>query len=150
MSRRYKSATMKFGVPLAVSGSRYVERCYAKHGKAYGKVPPRDTPLELILLNSDRQLLTVTGCCPQDHQFRTDAVAYDSGWRILGWRVADGSMPLGDFDEVDPELAQIDYLPAPNPPLEHGPSVMCHPPGSRFGPPLTVNRPGFHRHLRAA
>ena len=33
-----------------------------------------------------------------------------------GWRMADGSMPLGDYDAVDPELAQFDYLPVPNVP----------------------------------
>jgi hypothetical protein len=55
---------------------------------------------------------------------------------ILGWCMANGSMPLGEYDEVDPELAQIDYLPSPNPPLQLGPSVVCHPPGSLYGPPL--------------
>ena len=48
------------------------------------------------------------------HEYVTNAVGANSGWRILGWRMADGSMPLGDYDEVDPELAQIDYLPSPN------------------------------------
>jgi hypothetical protein len=28
--------------------------------------------------------------------------------------MADGSMPLGDYDAVDPEFAQFDYLPVPN------------------------------------
>ena len=28
--------------------------------------------------------------------------------------MADGTMPLGDYDEVDPDLAQFDYLPVPN------------------------------------
>jgi len=35
-TRRYKSRTMRFGVPLSVPGSRYVERCYGKHGAGYG------------------------------------------------------------------------------------------------------------------
>ena len=30
--------------------------------------------------------------------------------------MADGSMPLGDYDAIDPELAQFDYLPVPNSP----------------------------------
>jgi hypothetical protein len=30
--------------------------------------------------------------------------------------MADGSMPLSDYDAVDPELAQFDYLPVPNVP----------------------------------
>jgi hypothetical protein len=29
-TRRFKSPTMKFGVPLSVPGSRHVERCYAR------------------------------------------------------------------------------------------------------------------------
>jgi hypothetical protein len=36
-TRRFKSATMKFGVPLPVPASR----CYGKHGKAYAHTPPR-------------------------------------------------------------------------------------------------------------
>ena len=43
MSRRFKSPTMKFGVPLSVPGSRYVEHCYGKHGKGYGHTPPRNS-----------------------------------------------------------------------------------------------------------
>ena len=33
--RRFKSSTMKFGVPLSVPSSRYVGRCYGKHGKGF-------------------------------------------------------------------------------------------------------------------
>ncbi len=135
-TRRFKSATMKFGVPLSVPGSRHVERCYGKHGKGYAHTPPRHSDLELVLMNENRQLWYTPGRFEDGHAYLTDAVTNDSGWRILGWRMADGSMPLGDYDEVDPELAQIDYLPAPNPPIEHGPSAMCHPPGSLYGPPV--------------
>jgi len=48
------------------------------------------------------------------HEYVTNAVGVNSGWRILGWRMADGSMPLGEYDEVNPELAQMDYPPTPN------------------------------------
>jgi hypothetical protein len=33
MSRRYKSLTMKFGVPPSVPDSRHVEHCYSAYGK---------------------------------------------------------------------------------------------------------------------
>lgn len=115
MSRRYKSRTMRFGVPLSVPGSRYVERCYAAHGKGFAGSPPRASELELILVNAQRQLWRVEGFFPEPHRYVTDAVGLGGeGWRILGWRLADGSMPLGDYDAVDPELAQFDYLPVPN------------------------------------
>jgi len=117
MSRRYKSSTMKFGVPLSVPGSRYVEHCYGSHGKGYGRTPPRNSSIELILVNDQRQLWRVEGYFPEPHKYVTDAIGLGGdGWKILGWRMADGSMPLGDYDSIDPDLAQFDYLPAPNTP----------------------------------
>jgi len=115
-TRRFKSATMKFGVPLSVPGSRYVERCYGKHGKGYARTPPRYSAIELILINQDRQLWSVPGRHQETHEYVTTAVGVHEGWRILGWRMADGMMPLGGYDEIDPELAQFEYLPQPNPP----------------------------------
>ena len=29
---------------------------------------------------------------------------------MLGWVMADGSLPLGELDRVDPAMAQYDYL----------------------------------------
>ena len=126
MARRFKSHTMKFGVPLAVPGSRHVERCYGLHGKGYGGRPTPGSAIVLILINEERQLKHADGFYPNHHKFRSDAVTYASGWRILGWRMADGSMPYGGLGAVDPELAQIDYLSAPNPPtaaLHEGPPL---------------------------
>jgi hypothetical protein len=115
MTRRFKSRTMRFGVPLSVPGSLRVERCYGKHGKGYGGCPPRASNLELVLVDAERRLWTVDGYFPEPHKYVTDAVGLNGeGWKILGWRMADGSMPLGDYDAVDPELAQFDYLPVPN------------------------------------
>jgi hypothetical protein len=123
MMGRYKSRTMRFGVPLSVPGSRYVEHCYGMHGKGYGHTPPRTSSIELILVNDQRQLWRVDGYFPEAHKYVTDAVGLGgNGWKILGWRMADESMPLGEYDAVDPELAQFDYLPVPNRPEErpHG------------------------------
>jgi hypothetical protein len=132
MSRRFKSPTMKFGVPLSVPGSRYVEHCYGKHGKAYGHTPPRNAAIVLILINAQRQLWRVDGYFPEPHSYLTDEVGSDEGWKILGWRMADGTMPLGEYDAVDPELAQFDYLPVPNapPPREHSTPFLSQPYGS--------------------
>lgn len=114
-TRRFKSKTMKFGVPLSVPGSRYVEECYGMHGAAAVKSPALGAALDLVLINRQRQLWTASGTHTRSHAYMTDAVGHDDGWRILGWRMADGSMPLGDYDAVDPELAQFDFLPLPNP-----------------------------------
>jgi hypothetical protein len=116
MSRRYKSRTMKFGVPLSLPGSRYIEHCYAAPGKGYDGTPPSNSAIELVLVNAQRELWRVEGRYPEPHKYLTDATTHDSGWRILGWRMADGSVPFGDYDAVDPDLAQFDYLPAPNAP----------------------------------
>jgi len=61
MSRRFKSPTMRFDVPLSVPSSRYVEHCYGRHGKGFGGCPPRNSELELILINGQRQLWRVGG-----------------------------------------------------------------------------------------
>ena len=124
-TRRFKSVTMKFGVPLAVRGSRRVERCYAMHGKGFAGSPQPGSAIDLLLINPLRQVWLAPGYFPEPHTYRTDAVECGSDWRILGWRMADGSMPLGDHDDVDPELAQWDYLPVPN----TGRDTHCRLPG---------------------
>ena len=117
MSLRHESRTMRPRVPLSVAGSRYVERCYAMHGKSYDGCPSCGSEIELVLISEDRKLWTVEGYFPEPHKYLTDAVGLGGdGWKILGWRMADGSRPLGDHDAVDPELAQIDDLPVPNAP----------------------------------
>lgn len=130
MSRRTRSRALRFGVPLSVPGSLHVERCYGKHGKAYGGCPPRNSELKLVLIDAERKLWVVDGFFPEPHLYVTDAVGLGGdGWKILGWRMADESMPLGDYDAVDPELAQFDYLPVPNAP-EYRPSSPPPCPGS--------------------
>jgi hypothetical protein len=36
------------------------------------------------------------------------------GWHVLGWRLPSGQLRHGDYDVVDPELADFDRLPVPN------------------------------------
>ena len=45
------------------------------------------------------------------------------GWRILGRRMADGTVPLGEYDAVDPDLGQFDYLAVPNSVLGSSPEA---------------------------
>jgi hypothetical protein len=97
-------------VPLAVPGSRRIERCYALQSKARGRDPGWNTHVELVLLDGERDVRNVLGYHRAPGHFVCDV---EPGWRVLGWRMADGSMPCGDYDLVDPELAQIDTLPEP-------------------------------------
>ena len=92
------------------------------HGKGYSGHPPAGAAIDLVLLDPLRRRRIVTGHFPGAHIYRTDAHDSEAGWRILGWRMSDGSMPLGDYDAIDPDLAQFDYLPTPNAsPDGHGP-----------------------------
>jgi len=83
-TRRFKSATMKFGVPLAVPGSLYVERCYGKHGKGYAHTPPRHSDLELVLVNESRQLWYTPGRYEDGHAYLTDAPKRAAGESLAG------------------------------------------------------------------
>ena len=97
-------------VPLAVPGSRRTERCYALHGKARDRDPGWNTQVELVLVDAERDVRNVLGYHRTPDRFVCDV---EPGWRVLGWRMANGSMPYGDYDHVDPDLAQIDVLPEP-------------------------------------
>jgi hypothetical protein len=110
MSRRYKSVTMKFGLPLALPTSRVVFRCYASHGIAYARTPPASSDLILLLVDAQRDARWARGHFVEHHRFLCDD-AQDGAWERLGWIMADGSQPLGELEAVDPELAQFEYLP---------------------------------------
>jgi len=71
----------------------------------------------------------VDGHFSEPHKYLTEAVGPDEGWKILGWRMADETMPLGEYDATDPELAQFDYLPVRNlgPARSHSTPFMSQP-----------------------
>ncbi|HEY6943458.1 hypothetical protein [Dokdonella sp.] len=102
-------------VPLAVAGSRRIERCYAMLGKGGSELPLRSARIELVLVDDARDVWNVLGVRAEPARFASDAVDRDAGWRVLGWRMADGTRPLGDYDVVDPDLAQLERLPFPDP-----------------------------------
>jgi hypothetical protein len=97
-------------VPLAVPGSRRTERCYTLQGEARRRGPGSNARIELVLVDTERDVRNVLGFHYAPEHFACDV---EPGWRVLGWRMADGSMPYGDYDQVDPDLAQIDGLPEP-------------------------------------
>ncbi|HEU4664228.1 MAG TPA: hypothetical protein VFS55_09385 [Dokdonella sp.] len=101
-------------VPLCVPGSRRIERCYATLGKGRGEPPVGAARVELVLVDDARDVWNVLGVHAGSGRFATDAVGRGAGWRILGWRMADGTRPLGDYEVVDPDLAQLEQLPRPD------------------------------------
>jgi hypothetical protein len=102
---------MKFGLPLAGPDQKVIFHCYASHGISYARTPPRDSALILLIVNTQRVARWSPGHFVDHHQFLCDD-AQDGTWKRLGWIMANGSLPLGELERVDPELAQFEYLPA--------------------------------------
>lgn len=112
---RYKSGTFQISKPLSLPTSKRVEACYSVHGKGFAKEPPVGAALDMLVVDP-RSLVTrwVPGMYAGLHTWRCPGLADDSTWLFLGWRVLDGSMPLGEYDRVDPEIAQLKYLRPPH------------------------------------
>jgi hypothetical protein len=111
---RYKYDRMKFGLPLTTPESKRTFRCYASHGKGYGfaSTPKVWGALVRILgVNAARETRWADGVYIGQHNWSCTALA-QGGWKRLGWIMADDSLPFGELDDVDPELAQYEYLPA--------------------------------------
>ncbi len=114
MSRRFKSSTFKFNEPLSTPESKVVYRCYASHGVGYGKCPKWGAELRILCINTDTR--EVKWC---DGRYGRSMSNYEcdemrgtsTGWKRLGWVMADGSLPHGELDTVDPLLTQVGYLP---------------------------------------
>ena len=69
--------------------------------------------MELLLIDQERHTRWVNS------PVRSYSVSYPvdedcEGWRVLGWRLPSGELRHGEYDVVDPELADFDYLPTPN------------------------------------
>ena len=98
---------------LSLPTSKHMERCYAFEGKAHYHGPLRGERAELLLIDQERHLRWVNS------PVRSYSVDYPvdedcDGWRVLGWRLPNGELRHGDYDVVDPELADFDRLPMPN------------------------------------
>jgi len=52
------------------------------------------------------------------------------GWRVLGWRLPSGDLRHGDYDVVDPDLAEFDRLPVPSAARNLGHSMGAFAPGT--------------------
>jgi hypothetical protein len=107
-TRRWRSPPPKV---LSLPTSKRTELCYAFEGKAHHHGPLRGERVELLLVDQGRHVRWVNSpktyevVYPMDEDF--------DGWRVLGWRLPSGELRHGDYDVVDPELADFDRLPIP-------------------------------------
>ena len=115
---------------LSTPESARTIECYAAQGKGAYHCPLAFTHCELALINADRRVMIVAGYAPASWSLHTQAVALESGWLVLGWRMLDGTLPYGELDRVDPDLAALEGLREPNREQTPTSSISCHPSGS--------------------
>jgi len=125
---------MQFRKSLSTPESKRIFQCYATHGKGYGHDPSiSGTDIRILLVNAARAVLWADARF-DGRNYHCEAARLDAQWKRLGWVMVDGSLPLGELDAVNPDLAQFDYLAAAdtsNLPLPA--SAYCHPPGCKCG-----------------
>ena len=99
---------------LSTSESKRVVHCYAIEGKADTFHPlALEQGAKAVLMNPDRIITWV----PLSGEYR---VSYGTNflppgeWRVLGWRPPNNQPRHGEYDAVDPDLADWDALPEPN------------------------------------
>ena len=115
---------------LSLPTSKHTELCYAFQGKAHHHGPLRGERVELLLIDQERHVRWVNS--PADLSPIYPVEDDCDGWRVLGWRMPSGELRHGDYDVVDPELADFDRLPVPNTPMNLGHSCGA------FGPEASV------------
>jgi hypothetical protein len=115
-TRRWRKPPPKV---LSLPTSQRTELCYAFEGKAHHQRPLQGERVELLLIDQERCTRWVNS--PARSSLRLPVDEDVDGWRVLGWRLPSGDLRHGDYDVVDPELADFDRLPVPNtkPYLEH-------------------------------
>ena len=97
---------------LSLPKSKHTELCYAFEGKAHTFGPLSGERVELLLIDQERLTRWVTSPADSSSRYPVDDDA--DGRRVLGWRLPSGQLRHGDYDVVDPELADFDRLPVPN------------------------------------
>jgi len=97
---------------LSLPTSQRTELCYAFEGKAHTWGPLTGERVELLLIDQERHTRWVNSPAKLSPDYLVDEDC--DGWRVLGWRLPSGELRHGDYDVVDPELADLDRLPVPN------------------------------------
>lgn len=108
-TRRWRTPHPKV---LSLPTSQRTEHCYAFEGKAHYHGPLSGERVELLLIDQERRTRWVSSPASSSRRYPVDG--HCDGWRILGWRLPDGQLRHGEYDVVDPDLADVDRLPVPN------------------------------------
>jgi hypothetical protein len=98
---------------LSLPTSQRIELCYAFEGKAHYHGPLIGEAAELLLIDRERRTRWVSSPALYSPRYPVD-VDVDEGERVLGWRMPSGDLRHGDYDAVDPDLADLERLPVPN------------------------------------
>lgn len=91
--------------------------CYAAQGIGRWHHAPLGADVLVVLINKQRQIREVLGRQVGNWDMVVDGITYPSGWYVLGWRMADGSLPHGPLDAVDPAMTDLELLLGANQPL---------------------------------
>lgn len=94
--------------PLCSPSSARVIDCYAFEGKAYIFRPMLGEVVRLFVISPDLEVREVFSAGSYTSAIATDEVPKE--WRVLGWRPF-GEPRHGEFDRVDPEMADVAKLP---------------------------------------
>jgi hypothetical protein len=97
---------------LSLPTSKHTELCYAFEGKAHTWRPLTAERVELLLIDQERHRRWVISPARLSPDYPVDENV--DGWRVLGWRLPSGQLRHGEYDVVDPELADFERLPLPN------------------------------------
>lgn len=130
-STRWRSPPPKV---LSLPTSARVMECYAIQGKGHHHRPLLGELSELLLVNACRESCWVRNAGGYRGPYECAEVP-PGEWLVLGWRPLD-QLPrerAGEFDRVDPELADLHKLQQLNPPQSASSSTpsMGHQPIQR-------------------
>ncbi len=95
--------------PVRSQGSKLLLRCYAIEGRNWAAIPPRNVPLLLLLVHPvERTHQFALGFSSLRGPWCCESV--QAPWVVVGWLPADGSLPFGEPDLVDPYVARLTFL----------------------------------------
>ena len=112
MKRGRRSSTRWPLAPIRTDESQLLVPCYAMEGRNWHAIPPHNLTLLLVLVHPvTREHQVVEGFHSMHGPMCCDAV--QAPWLVAGWLPADGTLPLGQLDLLDPKVARLTFLQSP-------------------------------------